>query len=283
MNGEQGRKAILMALRRSETERNQSPAFDEVESQHPGRMTGCLCGLASESNWAGLNWSDYGARWYMPELGRFTGVDPIAAQYAHVSTYNYAENEPVGHIDLWGLQAILPLISSSGAWLRPYNNFMLENNNVITRTPVMDKVIEAGNVGKQKFTPEQLQNFSRGRSTEIEQLANNNLTKNNKQITVEDPKTGKDVTTVPDAFNNGGKSTVEIKNVKNQSLTKQLRAQEKYSNDNGLKPELIINESAKLSKNLENSTFDIKAYEQMTPIDNTRVNVMRPVDKKTTD
>jgi len=43
-------------------------------------------------------------RWYMPELGRFTGVDPIAAQYAHVSTYNYAENEPVGHIDLWGLQ-----------------------------------------------------------------------------------------------------------------------------------------------------------------------------------
>ena len=31
-------------------------------------------------------------------------MDPIAADFAHVSGYNYAENEPVGHIDLWGLQ-----------------------------------------------------------------------------------------------------------------------------------------------------------------------------------
>ena len=52
----------------------------------------------------GLKWSDYGARWYMPELGRFTGVDPISDQFPHVSVYNYAENEPIGNIDLWGLQ-----------------------------------------------------------------------------------------------------------------------------------------------------------------------------------
>ena len=48
----------------------------------------------------GLKWSDYGARWYMPEIGRFTGVDPISDQYPHVSVYNYAENEPIGNIDL---------------------------------------------------------------------------------------------------------------------------------------------------------------------------------------
>ncbi|MEM6769480.1 MAG: RHS repeat-associated core domain-containing protein, partial [Bacteroidota bacterium] len=47
---------------------------------------------------------DYGLRWYDPEIGRFTGVDPIADNFAWVSPYNYAENEPVGHIDLWGLQ-----------------------------------------------------------------------------------------------------------------------------------------------------------------------------------
>ncbi len=34
-------------------------------------------------------------------------VDPLAEQFAHVSPFNYAENEPVGHIDLWGLQAVL--------------------------------------------------------------------------------------------------------------------------------------------------------------------------------
>ena len=47
---------------------------------------------------------DYGARWYDPAVGRFTGVDPIADHFPHASTYNYAENEPVGSIDLWGLQ-----------------------------------------------------------------------------------------------------------------------------------------------------------------------------------
>ena len=40
----------------------------------------------------GLNWSDYGARFYDPVVGRFTGVDPISDQFAHVTTYNYAEN-----------------------------------------------------------------------------------------------------------------------------------------------------------------------------------------------
>ncbi|MEZ4983520.1 MAG: RHS repeat-associated core domain-containing protein [Saprospiraceae bacterium] len=51
---------------------------------------------------------DYGFRWYDPAIGRFTGVDPIADQFAWVSVFNYAENEPVGHIDLWGLQKAKP-------------------------------------------------------------------------------------------------------------------------------------------------------------------------------
>ena len=34
------------------------------------------------------------------------GVDPISEKYAYVTTFNYAENEPVANIDLWGLQAI---------------------------------------------------------------------------------------------------------------------------------------------------------------------------------
>jgi len=51
-----------------------------------------------------LDWYHYGFRIYDPWIGRFPSIDPIADKFAHVSPYNYAENEPVGSIDLWGLQ-----------------------------------------------------------------------------------------------------------------------------------------------------------------------------------
>jgi RHS repeat-associated protein len=54
----------------------------------------------------GLNLYAYGARFYDPSLGRFIGVDPIADQFAFVTTFNYAENDPVSSIDLWGLQKL---------------------------------------------------------------------------------------------------------------------------------------------------------------------------------
>jgi RHS repeat-associated protein len=52
----------------------------------------------------GMDLYEYGFRWYDAAIGRFTGVDPIADEFAWVNTYNYAENEPVAHIDLHGLQ-----------------------------------------------------------------------------------------------------------------------------------------------------------------------------------
>ena len=77
----------------------------------------------------GLNWYFYGARMYDPAVGRFTGVDPIADQFAFVSVYNYAENEPVRHIDLWGLQATLPN-GETGPYSNEYANEQWENHEI---------------------------------------------------------------------------------------------------------------------------------------------------------
>jgi len=48
----------------------------------------------------------YGFRYYDPAIGRFTGVDPIADEFPHLSVYNYASNDPVRNIDLHGLQGV---------------------------------------------------------------------------------------------------------------------------------------------------------------------------------
>ncbi len=54
----------------------------------------------------GINWHYYGFRMYDPAIARFTSVDPIAEEFAHLSTFNYADNSPIANIDLHGLQAL---------------------------------------------------------------------------------------------------------------------------------------------------------------------------------
>jgi len=56
----------------------------------------------------GLGWYDYGFRWYDPAIGRFPSVDPVAEELPHRSMFQYAENDPISQIDLFGLMGSSP-------------------------------------------------------------------------------------------------------------------------------------------------------------------------------
>ncbi|WP_442891878.1 RHS repeat-associated core domain-containing protein [Chryseobacterium sp. CCNWLW24] len=60
---------------------------------------------------------DYGARFYMPDLGRWGVVDPLAEKYQPMSPYHMSGNNPIFYVDSNGMN---------------YDDYGVDNNGNVT-------------------------------------------------------------------------------------------------------------------------------------------------------
>ena len=63
----------------------------------------------------GLDWLDYGARWYDPAILRWNGVDKLAEKNNSVSAYTFCHNNPVNRVDPDGKD---DYFSTSGQYIK---------------------------------------------------------------------------------------------------------------------------------------------------------------------
>ena len=63
----------------------------------------------------GLNWIDFGARQYMPDVPHFTTIDPHAEKYESISPFSYCFDNPIKFLDIKGNDPGDVVILFSGA------------------------------------------------------------------------------------------------------------------------------------------------------------------------
>ncbi|WP_199119244.1 DUF6443 domain-containing protein [Pedobacter sp. ASV28] len=208
------------------------------------------------------------------QVGRWWQIDPVTDGYESISPYASMYNNPITYSDKLGNEG------QACCWFTFDKESFMDgvrwiNNNLNPLTPIVEFVsgksmssdlkedkprletlkqsmapvpVKVKGAGVALSKAEQLKlNAEKGGLSEKKVLTEEGLKKNTTPITVTDPKTGKQVTTIPDAIIENG-ATVEVKDTKKLSDSKQLRAQNEVSQQNGQKAVVITGTKTVVSK-----------------------------------
>jgi uncharacterized protein RhaS with RHS repeats len=191
------------------------------------------------------------ARYYDPLIGRFYSNDPMGFRDVHsFNRYAYANNNPYKYTDPDGNNPKLVLDFALNVAL---NYATTGEANLLGAA--QETVTGAFNPLKTVKTAGRLLNaMARGRASEKRVLNKMGLDKNNSKVSTSEGNS------VPDALTDS--MSVEVKDVKNVSLTKQLRIQTQAAKQEGKTSVLVVTDKNEKISGPAKEAFDVIVREK---------------------